>query len=995
LTTANIGALNDKRHLGVGLTETFRFGRFELRASERVLLMDGQHTALGVRAIDLLLLLIEHRERLVEKDELLRLVWRGLVVSEANLHTQISTLRSVLGQDAIATIPGRGYRFALPLDAASAAGTPPFAALGSPASEASTQRGILHFAPPSPDAGQVGIEFRPIERQVLVEGQRVVLGARAFDLLVVLVSRRGHVVSKNELLDLVWPGVFVEENNLQTQVSTLRKVLGSQAIATIPGRGYRFTLVPSGESESSTVAATEKPPEAVHGASTGQFKTNLPDRLPTLHGRNADLSALSEWVDRHPLVTIIGAGGIGKTQLARHLLDRHRRSYEHGVAWVELAGLSEPKLLAGAIAGALGVDVGSGDPLEGLISALKPLAMLLALDNAEHLIDEVARVVQGLIEHVPALQIVVTSQVPLRLTDERIYRVGSLALPAPEATPEEAMDCGAVALFVERARAADRRFVLTDANVAVVIDICSRLDGMALALELAAARVHSLGTAGLAAAIADRFRILAGGNRNAPQRQRTLRAALEWTHGFLNSAEQTVFRRLGAFAGGFTLEMARHVVADDFEAAALDEWVVADAIGTLVDRSLVSVDLGDVPRYELLESPRAFALEHLAEAGEQEACRRRQAETVLAHFASGYAECQKGRMTMDAAIAALEPDLDNAREALSWALKHAHHMAVALAPSLNFALTAARRQEADDLWQATSPLVTEALPASIRGAWALRHAYFLLGRHADSAIWARISIELHRSLGDHIGLYLSFGTLAGSNFVGGFEEREQALRALKALERPQWPPHIRLFGTEAEYAMQYAAGRFEEATDAGRRLLGLTQQAGYSQGVHDATMNLIDLEMARHEVDAAVRNGVEHEAALSKSRHLQALAQTRLNLTGALLAQDDLPRARAMAQACWPSAGQFGLRFAWGDLLALIAAMERRSRSAARLSGYSDKEYAKLGMIRQINERRAAERADRLARGAIGDDAYCELRLHGSKLHDDDIAGIAFGQEDT
>ena len=383
-----------------------------------------------------------------------------------------------------------------------------------------------------------------MERRLLVAGQPVALGARAFDLLVELAARPGQLRSKNELIDAVWPGVVVEEGNLATQISTLRKVLGGDVIATIPGRGYRFTARLEAPAPADTAAAASSraasgqaepgdavpapwpsaPPPApsplpttAPAAAPPVLRTNLPQPLPALLGRADDLAALGALVDAHPLVSVVGAGGMGKSLLAQHLLASRRGTYPHGVCWVELAPLTDPAALPGAIARALGVPVGGSDALAGLCGALAPLAMLVALDNAEHLLEPLAVLVQALMGAASQVRIVVTSQVPLQLPAERVYRIGALAVPQGALPAEPARAFGAVALFVDRAQAADARFELTDANAPAVIDLCRQLDGLALAIELAAARAPMLGVHKLAASMGDRLKLLTGGrNRTAP-----------------------------------------------------------------------------------------------------------------------------------------------------------------------------------------------------------------------------------------------------------------------------------------------------------------------------------------------------------------------------------------------------------------------------------------------------------------------------------------------
>ena len=364
-----------------------------------------------------------------------------------------------------------------------------------------------------------------------------------------------------------------------------------------------------------------------------------------------------------------GAGGIGKSLLVQHLLDRRRRAHRHGVCWVELAGVTDAAALPATVAEALGVRLGGGDPFAALALAVGPLDLLLALDNAEHLRDGVGRLAALLIDAAPGLKLVVTSQVRLGLATERVLRLSTLDLPPAGAGVEQALASGAVALFVDRAQAADARFALTEANVASVVSVCRALDGLPLAIELAAARAPMLGIHGLASSMGDQLKLLTKNrNRAAPARQQTLRATLEWSHGFLDATEQAVFRRLAVVVGSCSLQMAQQIAADTAGERPIDAWAVLDALDVLVDRSLVAVLPGEddaSPRYRLLESPKAFALERLAAAGEVEATQLRLAQAVASLFAEAWDAYLSGRITTGQLQRSLAPDCDNARAALA------------------------------------------------------------------------------------------------------------------------------------------------------------------------------------------------------------------------------------------------------------------------------------------------------------------------------------------
>lgn len=439
------------------------------------------------------------------------------------------------------------------------------------------------------------------QRQLRRHGSVVPLRSRPFDLLTALVGKAGELVSKDELLERAWPGVIVEENNLQVQISVLRKVLGPSAIATVPGFGYRFTLPLM-----QTPAVASALPDSARVAST-------------LIGREEDITALQALVSRERMVTIVGAGGIGKTRVATAVAETMAPTFDAGVAWVDLTPVTEPSILATHVCASIGIDAGAASTAQqALVQAMRQGRRLVVLDNAEHVADAAAALAAALIAGTSGTQLLATSQAPLHLGAECLFRLDALALPAAGTPIEHAMQHGAVALFVARAQAVDRRLDIEPRQVDTLIDICRRLDGIPLAIELAAARVPLLGLAGLLAQLSERFKLLRGTRRDLPTRQQTLSAVFDWSHHLLSSVEQIVFRRLGVFSGTFTLDQAREVVAE----GSLDEWTVLDAIASLVDRSLVQVVPGDVPRYRLLETTHAYALLKLLHAGEHDTVQR-------------------------------------------------------------------------------------------------------------------------------------------------------------------------------------------------------------------------------------------------------------------------------------------------------------------------------------------------------------------------------------
>ena len=365
-------------------------------------------------------------------------------------------------------------------------------------------------------------------------------------------------------------------------------------------------------------------------------------------------------------MTVVGAGGIGKTSLALWAATTAQAVHPEGAAWVELALISHPAFLCATVARAVGLPVGRGDhPLPALLAGLKTRRMLVVLDNAEHLLGAVAQLAESVIQSVPGVHLLVTSQAALKCEGEHILRLGALAVPDAKTTREVATGFGAVALFVDRASAANREFALTEDNVDTVVTICRKLDGNPLALKLAAARMGLLGLKGLASQLSERLRVLGGGNRNAPPRQQTLRAALDWSHGLLSATQQAVFKGLGVFVGGFTLDLASAVAAMSPQSRAIDGAVLVDALAELVDRSLVVTDHGDPPRFQLLESAREYALDQLRAVGELHEAQHRHAKAVGQRFQGAEVSLW---VTSDVAwLAAYAPELATCAQPLTGA----------------------------------------------------------------------------------------------------------------------------------------------------------------------------------------------------------------------------------------------------------------------------------------------------------------------------------------
>jgi predicted ATPase/DNA-binding winged helix-turn-helix (wHTH) protein len=744
------------------------------------------------------------------------------------------------------------------------------------------------------------IEIRPAERQVLVDGNPAALGARAFDLLMALYERRERVVGKNELLDLVWPGLVVEENNLQVQVSSLRKVLGPSAIATIPGRGYRFTLplgAPARVARASEASTGEGGPVPIEDA----LRTNLPAAAP-LFGRDDDLGEAAELMRRCPVVSIVGAGGIGKTRLALALAAADPLDAPEGRWWIELGPLTDGDQIPVAIAGVLGVQLPTNRPPLGFLAGvLARQRLLVVLDNCEHLAEPVAALVALLRAQAPGVRLLITSQESLKCVDEQVYRLGSLEVPTV-ADPEQASRAGAVALFVARARAVEPRFRLAEDNVEAVIDICRRLDGIPLAIELAAARVPPLGVTGLQSRLNQMFNVLTGVARMKLRRHQTLRAALEWSVGLLSEDERTVFRRLGVFAGGFTLELAQAVARDD----AIDEWLVLDILVQLIDKSLVIAEGEDEPRYRLLEPTRAFALEQLAAAGESEAVLRRHAEAVCDAVATfddlQWTEPYEQRRRRWA-------EIGNLRAAVNWAMSPAGDRELAirmLGTGWFLWIGNSTTAEGFDRMMALWPLPA-GLPPKVEAAFCLALASLKTQAWRDEVLQAaQRAVELHRELGDRQRLTHSLVRCAATGMAREADWVDAAIAEAAELIDDSAPTRLRALVAMIHGSRALGLHHFDAARVAFGRQAELYRQEGEAAGEYAALINLGMVSLDAGEIDEAVATLRRAMEGLRREKAQFNLSSASTLYAVALAVQGDHADVLPLARQGYDHASQMG-----------------------------------------------------------------------------------------
>jgi predicted ATPase/DNA-binding winged helix-turn-helix (wHTH) protein len=452
------------------------------------------------------------------------------------------------------------------------------------------------------------------ERLLMKGGAPVDLGARAFDILLALASSPNEVISKRDLISQVWPDVTVEEGSLRFHMAGLRKALGdgqdgARYITTLAGRGYCFVAPVSRGS------STPAPAPAAAAAAPNFSHTNLPGRIGRIIGRDDDVQKLSAELLASRFVTIVGAGGVGKTTVAVAVAHHLAGEFGGAALFVDLGALTDPKLAPTAIASMLGQSVRSDDATDGLLDFLRSQRVLLLLDTCEHLVESVAELVARIMEAAPQVHILATSREALRVDGEHVYRLDALAYPtdATEMTAANIRQFPAIQLFIERALANGAQLSITDAEAPLVADICRKLDGVALAIELAARRVESHGLQQISTLLDERLARLWHGARTAPQRQKTLQATLDWSYGLLSEQERIVLRRLAIFVGHFKLDAILDVVTGP----PLDRSAVFGAIDSLVTKSMLATrPIGAMMRYRLLDTTRAYARELGLESAE-------------------------------------------------------------------------------------------------------------------------------------------------------------------------------------------------------------------------------------------------------------------------------------------------------------------------------------------------------------------------------------------
>jgi predicted ATPase/transcriptional regulator with XRE-family HTH domain len=713
---------------------------------------------------------------------------------------------------------------------------------------------------------------------------------------------------------------------------------------------------------------------------------NLPVARTAFIGRERDVADVKALMNRHSLVTLVGSGGVGKTRLALQVGTELLDQYPDGAWFVDLAPISDPVLVSSVAAQALGMRQQEGCRVDEAIPPwLKRKKLLLIFDNCEHVVEMVASLVDAILATAQEVRILATSRQALAIAGEGVHRLPSLSVPA-EATgskTDDALHYDAVALFVDRATANDARFTLTDDTAPIVAEICRRLDGIPLAIELAAARVKVLSVPHLAERLNERFKILTGGNRSALPRQKTLSALIDWSYDLLTPQEQLLFARLGIFASGFGLDAATSVCGGD----SLDEFEILDLLGSLTDKSLVVADTsGEHERYRLLESTAAYALEKLSASGEREILARRHAEYFRDHALAAAERFGTGSTLAWRAGAELE--LDNDRTALAWALTQGNDAVLggAVAGALSTLWVGAGLAVEGRYWISLAlERVSEAQQPHVAARLRLALAYLSSGKRRQDA--AERAMQLYASAGDVRRAARAQRELAWALMqMGRLDEAQaanaQALATSRACE-DAWNAAVCL---NVQASIARVRGDGCAARELFAQALAAYRALGDESGTAVVLTNVAELEFANGHPEQALCAASEALEIHVRGKNATSIATGHTNSAAYRIALGDLTEARESAREGLRVArqGRNELSIAIAlQHLALLAALGGDARRGAQLLGYVDAQYTALGLQREPTERWGYEKLITALRETLSADEIAALAADGAAWSED------------
>jgi predicted ATPase len=810
---------------------------------------------------------------------------------------------------------------------------------------------------------------------LLQDGRPVMLGSRALDLLIFLVQRHDRLVSKAELLDAVWPGLVVEESNVHVQVSNLRKSLGTQAIATVPGLGYRFVLPLV---DRAAVLPAAQPDSASAPA-------RLPNTLAPLVGREQVQRELVLLLRHRRLVCMVGPGGVGKTRLALAVAHELEDSREATVRWADLGAIAQPSLVPESVAHAIGAQLPSqGDAIDGLLLALQWQPLLLVLDGCEHLLPQLAEDVERLLAGAPSLRVLCTSQAPLHIEGESVLRLAPLELPPPEPAPG-APEAAALRLLLQQARCADQAWRLAEGELPDAVRLVRCLDGLPLAIEMAAARLPALGLATLLQHLGDRLDLLRkSAGRRTPPRHQSLRATLEWSYALLAAGERHALRQLACFAGSFDSALACRTLAPDAAAGgAYGDAEPMRLLATLIDKSLVHSQPAEAPRLRILDALRLFCGQQRSALGEDGDMQLRHGQAL----AERALQVEEDFWALGDAVflgrhAGLRSDLQSAFDAAlgrrdacvagatGLALMRLDHLRNVHGP---------RRRRAEQL----HALLPMAGPLEQAWIWSCIASHGLIATDFMPRLQAaEQAAAAWRALDAPMPLHFALGFLASECARAGDLARAQALlQEAVALERPDWPLRRLVWRASASSGVAIYQADGEAYRAASRLELQLADAAGAEGSAAWASLKLADAAQMAGALDEAVALGRSAVARLRSLRQPSNLGLALSNLCAATLLLGLWEEAVACARESLPLMARAGWLHLLLDPVALIAARRGEAAQAAQLLDWASAWYTRHQELRQPNEARIAAACEALiTRPAATDAAAADVAAGDERL---------------
>jgi non-specific serine/threonine protein kinase len=865
------------------------------------------------------------------------------------------------------------------------------------------------------------------ERLLFSDGARQKLTSKAFDTLIALIENQGRLLSKEELMSRVWPDSFVEDNNLAQCISLLRRTLGENPeghnyIETVPRHGYRFNAEvraltdesvafeskPERLAESrpevetapeyySTPESAAVPGDALLDSHAGEsYPTNLPVPLTPFIGRKSEMAAVERVLRREGvrLLTLTGPGGTGKSRLALKVADNLRAEFPDGVFFIALEPITDSNLVTSVIAQTLGVkEYGDVSLTEALKKYLRNKRMLLILDNFEH-VTPAAPLASSLLMAAPDVVLLVTSRSALHLSGEHEFQVPPLRLPDLESLPPvpALLDCSAVALFAQRAMAAKSDFLVTERNARAIAEICTRLDGLPLAIELAAARIKLLPPQAMLVRLESPFKLLTGGARDVPARQRTMRETIAWSYNLLDKPEQALFRRLAVFVGGFTLEAAE-AACDAADDCGID---IHDGVASLVDKSLLQQieQAGGEPRFVMLETIREYGLECLKAQGEREIFQQRHASYFLQ--LAERAEPELGSAQQSVWIASLELEHDNFRAALEWALDERQaETAMRLAGALWWFWYLHGHYREGRAW--LNKVLVEGsgqrtLPRckALIGAGGLA---FLQCEYSSSEKLLNEGLALARELWDNESIATSLQLL-------GSVAREQGAyyRAIKLHEGSLaiWREldNKRGVARSLNYIgfASWLNSNFDKTAMVCEQALGLFRTLGDKEGIVWSLLNLSAVMYYRQDYEQAV-SLCQESAGLSREIGYKEGIAWSLNIWGNVARRQEqfVPGKIMLLESLGL---HYELQDRWRvasvlESLASIAFEQQETERSVRLLGAAEALRASLGTPLPPVEHEDRDRYLKLARAALGEEKFTQLWLEGRTMPGEQVIAYA------